>query len=332
MMKQSYHLFKNGQFERDQNTLRVNTETDDEPHYLPVENVSSLYCHGQLEFNTRALDFLSQQGIVMHVFNWQDYYAGTYMPRKSLVSGRSTVEQSLHYAEPTKRLPIARAFVAGGAQEMISNAQYYARKQSSFEPLVEDLKYLKEKIESTEEIDTLRGIEGSIRAEYYTLFREVTPDELVFSRREFRPPPNEINSLISFGNSLLYSAILTELYSTHLNPSISYLHEPGDRRYSLCLDLSELFKPLIVDRLIFRLLNRKQLTEDDFDSDMNGCLLTDPGRRTFVREFEEVLERTIKHPTLNRHVSYQYLLRLEAYKLHKHVLGDKTYEPFKRWW
>ncbi|WP_136591587.1 type I-B CRISPR-associated endonuclease Cas1b [Salinigranum halophilum] len=331
-MRQNYHLFKNGRFERDQNTLRVVTEDDDGPHYLPVENVGALYCYGQLEFNTRALEFLSQQGIVMHVFNWQDYYAGTYMPRKSLVSGRSTVEQALHYAEANKRLPIARAFVTGGAREMISNVQYYARKEPELRSLVDTLEARITEIESADDIDTLRGIEGSIRSEYYTLFRDVTPDELAFSRREFRPPPNEVNSLISFGNSLLYSAILTELYSTHLDPTISYLHEPGDRRYSLCLDLSELFKPLIVDRLIFRLLNRKQLTAADFDSNMNGCLLSDSGRRTFVREFEEVLERTIKHPTLNRHVSYQYLLRLEAYKLHKHVLGDQEYEPFRRWW
>ncbi|ELZ84464.1 CRISPR-associated protein Cas1 [Haloferax gibbonsii ATCC 33959] len=187
-------------------------------------------------------------------------------------------------------------------------------------------------VPESDDVNTLRGIEGSIRSEYYSLFREVTPDSLPFIKREFRPPPNEVNSLISFGNSLLYSAILTEIYSTHLDPTISYLHEPAERRYSLCLDLSELFKPLIVDRLIFRLLNRKQITEDDFDSGMNGCLLTTSGRRLFVREFEETLERTVEHPTLKRHVSYQYLLRLEAYKLHKHVIGDKEYEPFKRWW
>lgn len=331
-MEQAYHLFKNGRFKRDQNTLRVDTEEDDEPHYLPVENINSLYCHGQLEFNTRALEFLSQQEIVMHVFNWQEYYSGTYMPRKSLVSGRSTVEQALHYAESEKRLPIAQAFVTGGAQEMISNVQYYARKQPSLESLIDELKIRVKDIKPADNLEALRGIEGSIRREYYTLFREVTPEELNFTQREFRPPPNEINSLISFGNSLLYSAILTEIYSTHLDPTISYLHEPADRRYSLCLDISELFKPLIVDRLVFRLLNRKQLTGDDFVSSMEGCLLTDSGRRTFVREFEEVLERTIEHPTLDRHVSYQYLLRLEAYKLHKHVLGDKEYEPFKRWW
>ncbi len=331
-MKQSYHLFKNGKFERDQNTIRVVVEDEDRPHYLPVENVGSLYCHGQLEFNTRALDFLSQKGIVMHVFNWHDYYTGTYMPRKSLVSGRSTVEQALHYHKNEDRLYIARAFVEGAGREMVSNVMYYARKDESLNSIIDSIEERISNISTVNDIDTLRGIEGSIRSEYYTLFREVTPESLPFNKREFRPPPNEINSLISFGNSLLYSAVLTELYSTHLDPTISYLHEPAERRYSLSLDLSELFKPVIIDRLILRLLNRKQITTDDFDTKMNGCLLNDSARRLFVREFETVLERTIKHPTLKRHVSYQYLLRLEAYKLHKHILGDKPYEPFHRWW
>lgn len=68
------------------------------------------------------------------------------------------------------------------------------------------------------------------------------------------PPDNMINSLISFVNSLIYAKTLSEVYHTQLNPTISYLHQPGARRFSLCLDLSEIFKPLIADRLIFHYL------------------------------------------------------------------------------
>ena len=331
-MKQNYHLFKNGRLERDQNTLRVLTEEDTGPHYLPVENIGAIYCHGQITFNTRALNFLTQNGIVLHVFNWQDYYAGTYMPRKSLVSGKSTVAQAVHYDSPEKRLSIARKFVLGSAHEMLANVKYYARRNSGLDQIQDAIENRIENIQSADSVARLLGVEGSIRSEYYALFNQVTPDDLSFGTREYRPPPNEINSLISYGNSLLYSSILTELYSTHLEPTISYLHEPGDRRYSLCLDLSELFKPVIVDRLILRLLNRRQISATDFDKSLEGCLLEDPARKLFVKEYEEVLERTVKHPTLKRHVSYQYLLRLEGFKLHKHILGDATYEPFARWW
>ena len=80
-----------------------------------------------------------------------------------------------------------------------------------------------------------------------------------------RPPNNPVNAMISFGNSLYYAACLSEIYRTQLNTLISYLHEPGERRVSLALDLSKVFKPILVDRTIFKLLNQKMIQLDDFD-------------------------------------------------------------------
>ena len=93
--------------------------------------------------------------------------------------------------------------------------------------------------------------------------------EINFNKRVMHPPDNMINSLISFVNSLIYAKTLSEVYHTQLNPTISYLHEPGARRFSLCLDISEIFKPLIGDRLIFSLLNKRQITEDSFTKELN---------------------------------------------------------------
>lgn len=146
------------------------------------------------------------------------------------------------------------------------------------------------------------------------------------------PPDNMINSLISYINSLIYSKTLSEIYHTQLNPTISYLHEPGVRRYSLCLDISEIFKPLIGDRLIFSLLNRKQITEESFTKELNFLHLKKEASKLIVRELESILKKTIKHKELGRKVSYQYLIRLEVYKLIKHLIGEKEYEGFKMWW
>jgi CRISPR-associated protein Cas1 len=330
-MDKNYHLFKNGQLSREDDTLAVRTE-DDELHHLPVENVAALYFHGQLEFNTRALDFLSQNGITGHVFNWHEYYTGSYVPKRAKTSGNSLVQQVEHYSRTDDRRDIARALVTAAGKEMLRNVSYYSNRDHDVKSIQETLETDLDRVDTNQSVNELRGIEGTLRETYYRLFAEVLPEEFALHRRSYNPPPNEINSLISFCNSLLYSALLTELYKTHLDPAVSYLHEPGERRFSLCLDLSEVFKPLVVDRLIFRLLNRSQIGVDDFDSSMEGCLLTDSGRKTVVKEFEETLERTVEHPSLNRHVSYQYLLRLEGYKLHKHVLGDAEYEPFTRWW
>lgn len=95
------------------------------------------------------------------------------------------------------------------------------------------------------------GIEGNIRRHYYATWNVIIDQEIEFDKRVMHPPDNMINSLISFVNSLIYSKVLSEVYHTQLNPTISYLHEPGVRRFSLCLDVAEIFKPLIGDRLLF---------------------------------------------------------------------------------
>ena len=141
-----------------------------------------------------------------------------------------------------------------------------------------------------------------------------------------------INSLISFVNSLIYAKVLSEIYHTQLNPTISYLHEPGVRRFSMCLDVSEVFKPLIGDRLIFSLLNRKQITEDSFTKELNFLHLKKESSRLIAQELEQRLKKTIMHKELGKKVSYQYLIRLEIYKLIKHLIGEKQYEGFKIWW
>ena len=176
------------------------------------------------------------------------------------------------------------------------------------------------------------GIEGNIRKSYYSAWNIIVDQEINFDKRVMHPPDNMINSLISFVNSLIYSKVLSEIYKTQLNPTISYLHEPGVRRFSLCLDISEVFKPLIGDRLIFSLLNRRQITEDSFTKELNFLHLKKESSRLIAQELEKSLKKTIMHKELGRQVSYQYLMRLEAYKLIKHLIGEKQYEGFKIWW
>ena len=176
------------------------------------------------------------------------------------------------------------------------------------------------------------GIEGNIRKTYYSAWNEIVNQEIKFEKRVMHPPDNMINSLISFVNSLIYAKTLSEVYHTQLNPTISYLHQPGARRFSLCLDLSEIFKPLIADRLIFSLLNRRQITENSFTKEFNFLHLKKEASQLIVTELEARLKQTIMHRDLGRQVSYQYLIRLEAYKLIKHLIGEKEYEGFRIWW
>ena len=138
--------------------------------------------------------------------------------------------------------------------------------------------------------------------------------------------------MISFANSMCYTACLDAIYHTQLNPTISFLHQPGERRYSLALDIAEIFKPLLADRLIFSMFNRKQLQASDFERKLNGCLLKPTSRKKVAEEWEKRLSETVKHRSLGKSVSYKYLIRLECYKLAKHILEIEEYRPFKMWW
>ena len=269
----------------------------------------------------------------MHVFNYYGYYSGTYYPREYLVSGFLTVKQVQHYQRKTRRLPIAREFVSAAANNMLVNLRYYTNRGKDCSQQIESIQAIAEGVGDAKDVNGLMGMEGNIREAYYSSLNTILKLDTPFERRVRRPPDTPINALISFGNSLMYTACLTELYRTQLNPTISFLHEPGDRRFSLSLDLAEVFKPVIVDRLIFRLLNRQQLQESKhFSEELGGCYLNEAGRLIFLQAYDDQLKQTIDHRRLKRKVSYQRLIRLECYKLIKHLTGMEPYQAFRAWW
>ena len=330
-MKQSYYIYNTGDLQRKDNTLRF-TSYEGEKRDIPVERISDIYVMTEMTFNTAFINYISKYGIPVHFFNYYQFYTGSYYPRESLLAGQLLVKQVEHYTDPLRRLLLAQRFVEAAADNIYRNLRYYNGRGKDVSVQMGEISALRKDIPKAETIEELMGIEGNIRKNYYRAWKIIINQEIDFEKRVMHPPDNMINSLISFVNSLIYSKTLSEIYQTQLNPTISYLHEPGIRRFSLCLDISEVFKPLIGDRLIFSLLNRNQITEDSFTRELNFLHLKKEASQTVVREFEAKLKTTIMHKDLNRQVSYQYLIRLEAYKLIKHLIGEKEYEGFRIWW
>ena len=330
-MKQSYYIYNSGDLQRKDNTLRF-TSYEGEKRDIPVERISDLYVMSEMTFNTAFINYISKYGIPIHFFNYYQFYTGSYYPKESLLAGQLLVKQVEHYTEPARRLLLAQRFVEAAADNIYRNLRYYNGRGKDVSEQMTEINALRKDISKAETIEGLMGIEGNIRKNYYRAWKTIINQEIDFDKRVMHPPDNMINSLISFVNSLIYSKTLSEIYQTQLNPTISYLHEPGVRRFSLCLDISEVFKPLIGDRLIFSLLNRNQITEDSFTKELNFLHLKKEASQTIVREFEAKLKTTIMHKDLNRQVSYQYLIRLEAYKLIKHLIGEKEYEGLRIWW
>lgn len=330
-MKESFYIYNNGTLRRKDNTIQFINE-DEEKRDVPIERVGDMYVMSEMSFNTSLINLLAQYGVNVHFFNYYNFYSGSFYPRESLLSGNLLVQQSAYYLDYDMRLIIAKKFVQGAASNIYRNLRYYNGRGKDVQKYMEDIEAYKGSISKAMTIQELMGYEGNIRQRYYEAWPIIINQEIDFKKRVMHPPDNMINSLISFVNSLVYTKTLTEIYQTQLNPTISYLHEPGERRFSLSLDISEIFKPLIGDRLIFSLLNRNQITEKSFTKDLNYLHLTKDASKLIVSELEDRLKTTIKHKDLGRNVSYQYLMRLECYKLIKHLLDEKPYEPFEIWW
>jgi CRISP-associated protein Cas1 len=334
-MKKSYYLFNPGRLSRQDNTLKFQPVdehgVEGQPRYLPIETVDNIYCFGSLDANSAMYNFLGKHQVAVHFFDYYEHYTGSFMPKEYLLAGKMQVEQTKYYLSDKKRMIVAQKFVSGGAANMLKNLQYYNNRQKDVAKQISAIERYMESINATVKVPELMGIEGNIRQTYYEAF-DVIINDFEMGNRTKQPPNNEVNTLISFGNMMCYTMCLDQIFHTQLNPTIGFLHEPGFRRYSLALDLAEIFKPILVDRTIFSLLNKKQIQSSDFRMDMNRCVMKESARKTFAQAFEDKLKETFKHRNIGKTVSYKHLVKLECYKLSKHLLGIEEYKPFKMNW
>ncbi len=124
----NYYVLSNGRVKREANTLYIENEAG-ERRPVPIENVESLYLYGEVDLNTKLLNFLSQKKITLHVFNYFGFYAGSYYPREYLHSGYLLVHQVSHYGDADRRLMLARELVRGSAHSLLRNIAYYEKRK-----------------------------------------------------------------------------------------------------------------------------------------------------------------------------------------------------------
>lgn len=325
-MPKPVYVFSSGRLSRQANTVVL--ETPEGKRFVPVEQVSELYLFGEVDLNKRFLEFAAQKGVVLHFFNRFGYYVGSFYPREHLVSGHLTLKQAEHYLDTQKRLDLARRFVEGGLENLARLLRKEEAKGRRVETALDQIRNALAQVPVARGVGELMALEGRSREAYYAIWGELLGEAWELNRQR-RPPRDPINALVSFGNSLLYTSLLAQIYQTHLDSRIGFLHETNYRRHSLNLDVAEVFKPVLVDRLIFRLVRRQQIGPRHFMREGEGVFLSEHGRRLVVEEWERTLQTTYHHLRLRRSVSYRTTLRLELYKLEKHLIGDEPYIPYR---
>ena len=327
MKSESKYIFSKGDLTRQDFSIKYKNEKGN--FYLPIEKIKELYCFNDITISTKLLDILGTAGIVVHFFNYYENYVGTFYPKKALISGKLNVKQAITFEN--NRLVIAKAIVNGIAKNIKAVVyHYYRHGVKELKELIDFCsKDVNRLLEKSNDIKQILSVEGKIWAMFYASFKYFLPEDFVINKRVKRPPDNPMNALISFGNTLLYTKTISQIYNTHLDQAISFLHEPSEARFSLSLDLSEVFKPIIVFKTIFDLVNNKKLkVEKHFEEKLNYSLLNENGKKVFIEAFEDRINQTFEHPKLNRKITYKQAIKLDGYKLIKYILEGKEFIPF----
>lgn len=251
------------------------------------------------------------------------------------MSVKTTIAQSLLYSDKQKRLQLAKKIIIAGTQNIKSNIQYYNRRYDNIN-LSDNIKALSEFKKLMNEADSIEHLmltEARMRETYFSCFDSILhADGFKFERRSRRPPKNEVNAMISFGNTILYGYIADVIQKTDLDIRIAFLHSANRRSQSLNLDIAELFKPVIVDRLIFSLINKHIIVANKHftANDDGSVLLNREGKSVFISAFKDKLSQKID--VKGEKLSYAQLISREVWNLRGYILQGDKYTPFKCGW
>ena len=293
-MSRIYYLLRDGTLSADEGAFRFDSGI--QISRIPNERVEAFEIHGGCNLTSGALKLAGECNVPIHIFSHYGNYMGTYWPKEKHFSGDLTIKQSLFFNDYDSRKDLSYRLVQGTIDNMIRLLKLFDGDYSDI-------------IRPTpgSSVEDLMLMEARARREYYARIDQILPEDFMLMSREKRPPTNYGNCLVSFGNSLLYSAIVTEARKTSVNITIPFYHSPSAGRFALALDISEVFKPGIVDRF----------------------LLNSNGRKLFLEHWDKWLAASNKLPRMKRKVSNRELLRFELHKYVKEVEGLEKYRPIQ---
>ncbi len=175
-------------------------------------------------------------------------------------------------------------------------------------------------------MDEIRGVEGMGSQQYFSVFRLLLKQQradFAFTTRSRRPPRDRINCLLSFLYALVRHDCVAALTSIGLDPFVGFLHVDRPNRPSLALDLMEEFRPWLADRLAVTLINRQQISPDDFAVREGGAVeFTDAGRRRVIKAYQERKQEMLNHPLLEQNLRLAQMPYVQARLLARHLRGD----------
>ena len=328
-MDHNYHLINEGILTKQD--FNILFESENGKKYIPVETTDSLYIYSNVIMSGNFFDFMNQVGLNVSFINKYGEKIGSFVPNNSRRNIKTELKQLRMYDSEKERLDMARRLEIASVSNIRANLRYYQRRKNATElgAAVKDMTDIITKLNEARDINHMMMLEAQARQKYYGCFNSILEGkQFYFDKRTRRPPQDPLNAMISFGNTLLYQRIANEINRTSLDIRIGIVHAAGNRPESLNLDLADLFKPILVDRTIFTLVNRKMINVNDFvEVENNGIYLNNRAKKIFISEYENKLYQKVTFDGAER--TYDYLIKNEIQKLKKYIENGEKYKPYK---
>lgn len=329
-MKKVFYLYKSGELQRKDFSLLLQ-EKNGNIVYIPIEQINLIVCFGDVNLNKRVLGLLNNYSVSILFFNYYGDYIGRFTPKK-YSDGKIIINQVDSYRNH-KRLYIAKKMVFTEVKNILSLLKYYNKKYHLLKQIIINIENELNKLDTIESVEELMLLEAIIKKQYYSSFDYIIKNpNFIFKNRSFYPPLNEVNALLSYGYAILYANILSDIDKSPLLPQISYMHSLSKQSDSLQFDIADMLKPIFIDRLILRMINKNQIKPNHFEYKENGaCYLNRDGIKVFLCEYEKLMQKSIRIG--GRYYSYRNIITREVYKLSNYI-EDKTdeYKPYVMEW
>lgn len=329
-MKIRYYLYTSGTLSRQDDSL-VFVDNKENKHYLPIFQIDSILIFSHITLNKNTIGILNENKIPIYFFNYYGNYIGSYQPSNPKI-GQVQIAQYENYRDSSKREFVAQEIILSSLLNCLAVMKYYDKKYGMLSQDISKLKNIVNSLNTPLSNDQILICEANGKQAYYESFDKIIKNkDFLFEKRSKNPPKNAVNAMMSYGYTILYSIISTAIYSSDLQISIPFIHSARRRKEGLQYDIADIFKPIIIDRIIMRIINKKQINASDFVEYQNGIYLNKKGVTIFTNEIETFLKSTVK-VNIKKSMNYNQIINQEVHKIIKHLIGKQTYHGYRMGW
>ena len=258
---------------------------------LPCADVDHVMLFGNVQMTTQAMHQLLSHGIETALFSLHGRLLGQLTPPagKNITLRRAQYQK---YEDADFRLEFAKKILFQKIDYSISQLTKYENNHpGTFSKAeINAIRQILKKITDAAQLPSLLGLEGAASAGYFNLLGRMLPKQWTFLGRSRRPPKDPPNAVLSFGYTIVAGELQSLLDGAGFDPYLGYYHEIEYGRPSLALDLLEVFRHSLVDRLMLKLFNLHILNKDDFEpAGRGGIYLSTSGKKKFFQQYEAMV-------------------------------------------